>query len=58
MPKTLKISKSVKELTQQTDPFSTSQKLLRKIDIFLNIKNKNLKNIKNINFEEYELKNE
>ena len=58
MPKTLKISKSVKELAQQTDPFSTSQKLLRKIDIFLNIKNKNLKNIKNINFEEYELKNE
>lgn len=41
-----------------SDPISKSLRLLRKIDIFLNVKNQGLKKINNINFEEYELKNE
>jgi len=40
------------------DPVSASQKLLRTIDIFLNVKNQRINTIKNINFEEHELKNE
>jgi len=43
---------------QSSDPVSASQKLLRTIDIFLNVKNQRISTIKNINFEEHELKNE
>ena len=56
-------SKSMKVLSSMknddiSDPVTESQKLLRTIDIFLNVKNQNIKSIKNLNFEEYELKNE
>lgn len=40
------------------EPINKSEKLLRQIDIFLNVKNQNLRNRKNLHFEEYELKNE
>lgn len=58
------VSRSHKDLKTKTqimvpdEPIGQSQKLLRTIDIFLNVKNQNIKSIKNINFEEYELKNE
>lgn len=40
------------------DPVEESEKLLRSIDIFLNVKNQNLTKGKNLNFEEYELRNQ
>ena len=62
-PIPLMTSKSMKVLSSMknddiSDPVTESQKLLRTIDIFLNVKNQNIKSIKNLNFEEYELKNE
>lgn len=44
--------------TDNADPIQKSLKLLRQIDIFLNVKNQNISKIKNIHFQEYELKNE
>jgi len=43
---------------QPADPFDESEKLLRQIDIFLHVKNQSLPKGKNLNFEEYELRNQ
>ena len=40
------------------DPLDESEKLLRQIDIFLNVKNQGQVRGKNLNFEEYDLKNQ